>query len=181
MSDDGAAAPARADSPAADDHRRTAEIAEHERQLQEILAYCPAGLSVVDEDGRLIFHNDGLRNLLGYEADELHLFDTRRFWQDVDQRSKIIAALREPGGQLLNQEVVWKTKQGRPVHVLLSYVQVAYQGGHVGFAGGARILWVYDITELKEREAQIAEEQRQFREILECSPAGLCSSTRTAG
>ena len=174
MSDDGNATSVRDESPAADTRRDAADGVEQERQLEEILAFCPAGLCVVDEEGRLLFHNAGLRSLLGYSEGELHLFDTRRFWQHLDQRSKIIARLRERGGQLLNEEVVWQTKHGRPVHVLLSYVQVAYHGGHIGFAGGKRILWVYDVTALKQREAQIAEQQRQIREILEYSPAGLC-------
>lgn len=34
-----------------------AEAAEHERQFREILEFCPAALLVVDEDGRLLFHN----------------------------------------------------------------------------------------------------------------------------
>jgi PAS domain-containing protein len=34
-----------------------AEAAEYERQFREILEYCPAALLVVDEDGRLLFHN----------------------------------------------------------------------------------------------------------------------------
>lgn len=81
--------------------------------------------------------------------------------------------LRDRGGQLFNEEAVWKTKQGQSVHVLISYVQVAYRGGHVSFVGGKRVLWVYDVTALREREAQIAEQERQFRETLEYCPAGL--------
>ncbi|WP_422275673.1 PAS domain S-box protein [Bradyrhizobium sp.] len=54
------------------------DIAEYERQFREILEHCPAGLNVVDEDGRLLFHNRRIRELLGYSTDELHLFDTRK-------------------------------------------------------------------------------------------------------
>ncbi len=149
------------------------QIAEQERQFREVLDYCPAGLNVVDEDGRLLFHNARLRELMGYDEDEMHLFDTKRFWQDIDHRARIIEILKEQGGQLLNEEVIWKTKQGQPLYLLVSYVQVGYRGGHVSFVGGKRILWVYDITALKAREAQIAEQERQFREILEYCPAGL--------
>ena len=42
--------------------------------------------------------------------------------------------LRTHGGQLLNEEVIWKTKQGELLNLLISYVQVAYQGGHVAVA-----------------------------------------------
>ncbi len=172
MSDDGTAPCARR-SPALVHERRTAEIAEHERQFREILEYCPAGLNVVDEDGRLLFHNARLRKLMGYDEEEMHLFDTKRFWHDLDHRARIIERLRERGGELLDEEAVWKTKEGRLVHVLVSYAQVAYRGGHVSFVGGKRVLWVYDITALREREAQIAEQERQFRELLEHCPAGL--------
>src|SRR3954466_4219617 len=120
MSDDGTTAPVR-DEPRTSNDRPAAAIAEHERQFREILEYCPAGLNVVDEDGRLLFHNARLRRLMGYDEEEMHLFDTKRFWHALDHRARIIETLRAQGGQLLNEEVVGKTKQGRPIHVLISY------------------------------------------------------------
>ena len=54
-----------------------------------------------------------------------------------------------------------------------SYPQVAYHGGHIDFAGGKRVAWIYDITALRQREEQLAEHERQFREILDYCPAGL--------
>jgi PAS domain S-box-containing protein len=150
-----------------------AEAAEHERQFREMLEFCPAALLIVDEEGRLLFHNARLRELLGYQKDELKLIDTRTFWHDVEQRARIIQALREKGGQLINERVIWRTKSGRPLHMLLSYVQVAYRGGHVGFAGGKRVLWVYDITALTQHEAQVIEQERQLKEILDYCPAAV--------
>jgi len=150
-----------------------AAMEEQERQFREILENCPAGLNVVDEDGRLLYHNARIRELFGYERDELELFDTKNFWVDLDQREDIIATLRDRGGQVLNREVLWKTKQGVPVHVLVSYPQVAYGGGHISFAGGRRVAWIYDITALKQRDQQIIEQERHFREILEHCPAAL--------
>ena len=149
------------------------DIAEYERQFREILEHCPAGLNVVDEDGRLLFHNARIRELLGYTKEELHLFDTRKFWHDLDQRARIIAALHDNADQILNDEAIWLTKQGKQIHVVISYPQTAYRGGHISFVGGKRVLWVYDITALREREAQSAENERQFREILDYCPAGL--------
>ncbi len=152
---------------------REAEIAEQQRQFREILAQCPAGLLVVDEEGKLIFHNARLRELLGYGKSEIDLIDTKAFWFDLAQRDAIIEALRERGGQLLNQEVVWKTRDGEPVHGLLSYVQVAYRGGHVSFPGAQRICWFYDIDALTRRESQVAEQEHQLREVLAYCPAAL--------
>src|SRR5215203_5027124 len=87
MSDDGATTLVRDEKPRASNGGDANEIAEHERQFREILEYCPAGLNVVDEDGRLLFHNARLRRLMGYDEEELHLFDTKRFWDDLDHRT----------------------------------------------------------------------------------------------
>jgi PAS domain S-box-containing protein len=151
-----------------------AEAAEHERQFREILELSPAALLVVDEDGRLLFHNAQLRDLLGYRKDELANFDTRLFWHDTEQRARIIAGLRKHGGQLINEKAIWRTKSGRPLNVLVTYTQVAYGGGHVSFVGGRRVLWVYDVTVLTQHEKQVVEQERQLREILDYCPAAVC-------
>jgi PAS domain S-box-containing protein len=148
-------------------------IAEQERQFRELLEHCPAALSLVDEDGRLVFHNARLRELFGYEEEELHLFDTRNFWQDLDHRTRLIERLRESGGQLLNEEVIWKTKQGQPVHLLISYVQVAYQGGHVSFVGGKRVAWLYDITPLRRAEEARRQSEHRLVEAIESISEGF--------
>ncbi len=163
------ARPATTDGPAT----LGAEAAEHERQFRELLEFCPAAVGVVDEAGRLLFHNARLRELFGYSQSEFHLVDTRLLWHDLDQRERIIEQLRTQGGQVLNEKVIWRTKRGALVHLLLSYVQVAYRGGHVGFVGGKRVFWLYDITVLTQREAQLAEQEHQLREILDYSPAAV--------
>lgn len=161
----------RAAAPAS--RRAATRLAEQERQFRELLEFCPAGLVIVDEDGRLLFHNARLRELLGYNEEEMRHVDTRTFWHDLEQRSRIVEALRTRGGQLLNEQVTWRTKSGQLIDLLISYVQVAYRGGHVSFVGGKRVCWVYDVTALTRREAQIAEQERQLREILEYCPAAL--------
>jgi PAS domain S-box-containing protein len=171
MSYDGSAG----EGPAPEDGRAaSAAVAEQERQFLEVLEFCPAAVLIVDEAGRLLFHNARLRELLGYDKEELELIETRIFWNDVEQRARIIQSLREKGGQLINERVIWRTKSGRPIQLLLSYVQVAYQGGQVGFAGAKRVLWVYDITALANHETQILEQERQLREILDYCPAAVC-------
>ena len=150
------------------------EAAEHERQFREILEFSPAALLVVDEEGRLLFHNARLRELLGYGKDELERIDTASSGTTVEQRSRIIASLRERGGQLLNEKVVWRTKNGQLLDLLLSYAQVAYRGGHISFVGGKRVLWVYDVTALTRHELQVVEQERQLREILDYCPAAVC-------
>src|SRR5688572_23774031 len=165
---------ASADEGPAKDGSAAPAVAEPERQFLELLEFCPAAVLVVDDVGRLLFHNARLRELLGYRKDELELIETSTFWNDIEQRARIIQSLREKGGQLINERVIWRTKNGRPLHLLLSYVQVAYQGGQVGFAGAKRVLWIYDITALTQHETQVIEQERQLREILDYCPAAVC-------
>jgi hypothetical protein len=61
---------------------------------------------------------------------------------------------------------IWKTKKDQLLHLLISYVQVAYRGGHVSFVGGKRLCWVYDITTLTQRETQIASRSGTFAKYL---------------
>ena len=77
MSDDGTAASARDQGLTPDNHGRAGDIAEQERQFRELLEHCPAALDIVDEEGRILFHNARLRELMGYDENELHLFDTK--------------------------------------------------------------------------------------------------------
>ena len=132
----------------------------------------PAGLNVVNEDGQLLFHNARVRELLGYDEQEMELFDTRRFWMDQNQRGEIIEMLRK-GGQVINREVIWKTRQGEPVNMLISYPQVAYRGGHVSFVGGRRVAWCYDITALKKAEAAHLRSEQRLIEAIESISEGL--------
>jgi len=117
-----------------------------------------------------------LREILEYSKEELDLCDTRKHWHDLAQRERIIKQLRDHGGQILNERVIWRTKKGALVHFLWSYVQVAYRGGHVSFVGGKRVAWAYDITALVEQQVQVAEQERQLREIMDLCPAGLDES-----
>jgi PAS domain S-box-containing protein len=153
--------------------QREIQVAEQAQQFREILECCPAGLVVVDEDGRLLFHNARLRELLGYAEEEMQLLDTTVFWHDQVQRSRIIETLRERGGQLLNEEVVWRTKQGDLVHVLISYVQSAYLGGHISFVGGKRLHWVYDITALRRSEEARRRSEQRLTEAIESISEGF--------
>ena len=61
MSDDWTAASARDQGLTPDNHGRAGDIAEQERQFRELLEHCPAALDIVDEEGRILFHNARLR------------------------------------------------------------------------------------------------------------------------
>ena len=70
---------------------------------------------------------------------------------------------------------MWKTQQGEPLNLLISYVQVAYAGGHVAVSGGKRLFWLYDITPLRRAEqARLRSEQRLSEAIESISEGFVC-------
>jgi len=85
----------------------------------------------------------------------------------------VVELLRTRGGQLLNEEVVWKTKQGELLNLLISYVQVGYHGGHVAVAGGKRLYWLYDITPLRRAEQARLRSERRLAEAIESISEGF--------
>ena len=70
---------------------------------------------------------------------------------------------------MLNKELIWKTKQGERLDLLISYVQVAYHGGHVAVAGGKRLFWLYDITPLRRAE----QARRRLADAIESISEGI--------
>ena len=106
---------------------------------------------------------------------------TPAFWHDRDQRSRIIASLRDRGGQLLNEKAVWRTKSGQLLDLLLTYAQVAYRGGHISFVGGKRVLWVYDVTALTSTSCRWSNRSASFAKSWTTVRRRWASSTRKGG
>ena len=79
-----------------------------------MLEFCPAALLVVDEDGRLLFHNARLREMLGYQQGRARSHATPACSGTTSSSARGSSSrLRERGGQLLNEKVVWRTKNGQ--------------------------------------------------------------------
>ena len=72
--------------------------------------------------------------------------------------------------------MVWKTKEGKPIDVLISYPQVAYRGGHISFVGGKRVAWVYDISALKRSEDARRQSEQRLVEAIESISEGFAYS-----
>jgi hypothetical protein len=83
---------------------------------------------IVDEDGRC-YPQCTSSGDARYSKEELELIDTRCFGATSNSGRAFSQPCESAGGQLLNEEVLYRSKQGEFVHVLMSYVQVAYLGG----------------------------------------------------
>src|SRR3954451_5288046 len=144
-----------------EEEKRREHLVRVERQFREVLDFCPAALSAPDDDGRLVFHNRRYREIMRYPKEEMDGIDTRRFWFDLGDGGRTQAVRRSRDGEVRDQEVVLKPRDGEPVSFLLSYPQVAGRGDRISFVGASRVAWLYDITELRRAEAaRRASEQR---------------------
>ena len=65
------------------------------------------------------------------------------------------------------------TKDGKPLSGLLSYTQVAYHGGDVSIAGGSRLAWFYDISELKRAEEAKRQSEQRLIDAIESISEGF--------
>ena len=88
-----------------EEEKRREHLAQVERQFREVLDFCPAALSVTDEDGRLVFHNRRLREIMRYPKEEMDGIDTRRFWPDLDERNGSSTSCARAGVEIRDQEV----------------------------------------------------------------------------
>ena len=81
--------------------------------------------------------------------------------------------LRSRDGEVRDQEVVLKTRDGEPVSFLLSYPQVASRGDRVSFVGASRVAWLYDISELRRAEAARRASEQRLADAIESVSEGF--------
>src|SRR3954451_13644610 len=156
-----------------EEEKRREHLLQVERQFREVLDFCPAALSATDDDGRLVFHNKRYREIMRYPKEEMDGIDTRRFWFDLGERERIMGVLRSRDGEVRDQEVRLKTRDGEPVSFLLSYPQVASRGDRVSFVGASRVAWLYDITELRRAGAPRRASEQRLADAIESVSGGF--------
>ena len=145
---------------------------EKERQFREVLEFCPAALAIVDEDGRLLFSiTHACGNSSGTRKRRSIALTPVRFGTTSSSDLGSLKRLRDRGGQPAERGGGLEDQTG-PAS---SLTHLVCAGGlpPAGISASSVVsvfLWVYDVTELTQREAQVTEQQRQLREILEYCP-----------
>lgn len=135
------------------------------------LAPDPMAITNLD-DGRIIDINQAFVTQSHYSREELVGRTTTElgFWADKKNRNSMLSRLRDTGS-VENLELVFRKKNGEVLHAIFSGKLIEI-GSHRWFLSVAR-----DITEHKEMENALRQNEEKYRSIFENSIEGICRTT----
>jgi len=153
--------------------RRRAEetLRESEEKYRAILEHIEEGYYEVDLKGNITFCNDCLCRILGYPREELLGTNNCRYMDPVSAKrvfesfNKVFLTGEPSKG--VDWELIRKDGSIRTVEISVSIVR-AGNGEPVGFRGILR-----DVTEKKQSEAALRENEEKYRELVDNAPAGI--------
>ena len=119
------------------------------------------GLGVQDENGRWVYVNDRLCEMLGYPRDEMIGRPLTSFLSEADQMVYKEQVARRRGGEIGTYELSWLKKDRQTVSTLVSPKLIFDERGQ--FKGSFAV--VTDITERKQAEEALKESERHLRDL----------------
>src|SRR5262249_17107402 len=131
--------------------RKRAErrIHENEQRMRSILEGSPIGAAISVEDGRLLFCNSEFARQNGFSRTNFKHVDLAALFADPSERTRLFERARREG-RVRNIEIARRRTNGEPWWSLYSMDPIEYEGEK------ALLTWHYDITEFKNREAELA-------------------------
>ena len=141
-------------------------LIENEERLAAILEASPIGVSIVGADGRRIYVNSRLAEMLGRSKEELIGGKTMSSYADPSIRDRLFAHY-EKGEPVSNVEVELVRSDGSSIWTLVTFEPTAYRGEP------ARMTWIYDITERKRAEEEVARQKALLEATMENIDQGV--------
>ncbi|MBD3168600.1 MAG: PAS domain S-box protein [candidate division Zixibacteria bacterium] len=137
------------------------ELKHADEQLHALVEVSPVPLLVSRvEDGRILFANQPLIELMGMDNKDVLGEKTTDYYHDPSERAKVLKALKEHGF-VKNFELRLKKTDGTPFYALLSLTTTKI-GGKTVIMGG-----VHDINERKQAEIELEKERNFVSAVLE--------------
>jgi two-component system NtrC family sensor kinase len=137
------------------------ELKRAEERMVTIMEASPVPLVVTRvSDGRIVYANRHLGQLIGMDPEELMGRVSPDFYFDPRHREAVLAIMKRDGS-VHSYEVLMKQPDGSPLWMFLSSVSTELAGEPVLVSG------LYDIDERKRAEAALQESEELFRGIVE--------------
>jgi PAS domain S-box-containing protein len=137
------------------------ELRKADEQIHKIVEAAPVPLFVSrSEDGKILYVNENLSQLMGLSVDELTKFHVYDFNHSEQQRKELKHMIEDDGG-VRNHETLLHKADGTAVWVLLSAQRTDMAGIPVVIGG------LSDITERKAAEVALRESEGRFRGLVE--------------
>jgi PAS domain S-box-containing protein len=142
-------------------------LRQNETSLRDFVDNAPIAMHCVARDGRILWANQAELDLLGYAGEEYIGHHVSEFHVDAQVIGDILARLSR--SEVLRQyEARLRTKAGAIRHVLISSSALFEDGKFVHSR-----CFSLDITERKQAEAHLRENERRFREMIDSLPAAI--------
>jgi PAS domain S-box-containing protein len=129
---------------------RTAQLQVSEKKYRDLVENALVGVFIAYMEGRLLYANDALCNILGYEkTDELMNVEVSALYKNPKDKERLLEELQK-SGKVINYEVEVVTRDGKSKNVILSAL----------LSGDVLTGMVIDITEKKKLEMILFRTQR---------------------
>jgi len=143
-----------------------------EKRYESFVHNIPIGVYRTSPDGRVVFANQKLIDLLGYhnfdEVAQISLEDENHYSGEMERSH--FKELMEKNDKVNGLEVQWKKRDGSVIHVRENATTVRDDDGNVLFYEGT----IEDITDRKEIEENLQESRELFRSLVERAYDGIC-------
>ena len=135
-------------------------LRESERRLFDILESSPVGVAIATREGKRLFINSRRAEQAGLSREEFIEQHARQTFFDPGERERLLEAF-ERDGVVRDAVVRMRRADGTPWWCLLNWRPFEFDGRT------AHLAWTHDITELKQREAELADALRGKEAVLQ--------------
>jgi len=142
-------------------------LRESEQRLLAMLRESPVGVGLIKAtDNTVAFANARYDSIFGFEKGALIGRTTPELFVDTRDRDALLDDFKKEGS-VYDRELRLQRSDGTAFWGLVTLLPFEYEGA------SARLVWIYDITERKRAEQELAEKDAQFRVALDYMPGGI--------
>lgn len=134
---------------------------EVDKNYRRLFSSVPVGITVTDVAGNIIITNNAMKELLGYEDDDILNQNVRNFYYVPSDREELLR-LTKKLGNVRDFETKFRHKNGSVITVLINTDRIAFSGEN-----NMLLTSIRDITHLKRIEDELMRERDFSNAILD--------------